>query len=81
MRILSILALCLFFVSCATTMPGQDVPTGSDDISVTIKKDPDFSNENIQMYQLSINNRTTDWLELDGAKLSAGKDVSVLVGG
>jgi hypothetical protein len=61
-------------------MPGQDVSTGSGDIAVAVKRDPTFSNEIIQMYQLSIKNKTNDWLELDGAKLTAGKEVEVLVG-
>lgn len=61
-------------------MPGQDVSTGSDDIAVTVKRDPTFSNEMIQMYQLSIKNKTNEWLELDGVKIVGGKEIDVLVG-
>lgn len=61
-------------------MPGEKAETGSADISVTVKKDSTFSNEVIQMYQLSIQNNTSQWLELEGAKLTAGKNVEVLVG-
>ncbi len=32
------------------------------------------------MYQLSIKNNTSEWLELEGAKLGASKNVDVLVG-
>lgn len=74
------LILSIIFLSCASTMPGQDVPTGSTDLSVTIKRDPIFSNEIIQMYQLSIKNTTNDWLEIDGVKMSGAQEVDVLVG-
>lgn len=80
MRILFLLALSLFLFSCASTMPGQNVSTGSNEIAVTIKKDSTFSNEIVQMYQFSIKNNSMDWIELDGAKLSAGNQVLVLVG-
>lgn len=78
----SILSIVLSFmlVSCASMMPGQDVSTGSSDIDVAIKRDPIFSNELIQMYQLSIKNKTNEWLELDGVKIIGGKEVDVLVG-
>lgn len=80
MRFFQLLIVSLIFVSCATTMPGHDVETGSSDIGIAIKRDPTFSNELIQMYQLSIKNNTNEWLELEGAKLDASKEVSVLVG-
>lgn len=80
MRTIQILFLSLVLVSCASTMPGQDVGTGSNDIAITIKRDSTFSNEIIQMYQLSIKNKTNGWLELEGAKLNGAKEVEVLVG-
>lgn len=79
MRFSFILSL-LLLVSCATTMPGQEVGTGSNDISVTIKRDPVYSNDVIQMYQLALKNNTDSWMELPGSTLTGGDEVEVLVG-
>lgn len=70
----------LFLASCATTMPGQKLSTGNTKITATIAQNSNFSNERIQMYQFSLKNNSDVWVELEGATLLAGKNVSVLVG-
>lgn len=75
-----IMAFPFILISCATTMPGRDLQTGSKNVTATIEKNPSMSNELIQMHQFSFKNETNQWIEFDGANLSSGKDVSILVG-
>ncbi len=79
MKIRSLLVL-LFLCSCASTMPGKDIDTGSKKVSASIEADSTFSDKNIQMYQFSLKNNTDQWLEYDGATLNGSKNISVLVG-
>lgn len=72
--------LISFLVSCATTMPGNKINTGNAKVSATVARNDTYSNNQIQLYQFSLKNNTNDWIEFDGALLSASKNVSVLVG-
>lgn len=74
------LILSISIISCATTMPGKDVRTGSKNVSATIAINDMLSNERIQMHQVSIRNNTNDWIEFDGATIEASDNVSVLLG-
>lgn len=77
---LKILILSVLVISCATTMPGKELDTGSSKLSATIERDDTFSDHNIQMYQISLKNNTDQWLEYDGATLSGSANISILVG-
>jgi hypothetical protein len=79
MKLIALVSLLLLF-SCATTMPGQDISSGSSKVSVSMEVDSTFSNEMIQMYQFSLKNNTDDWLEYDGATLGGNSNIAVLVG-
>lgn len=79
MKLISLLALFLL-CSCASTMPGKDVDTGSEKVSASIEADMTFTDQNIQMYQFSLKNNTDQWLEYDGATLNGSNNISVLVG-
>lgn len=79
MKLVSLIAL-LFLYSCASTMPGKDIDTGSQKLSGSIEQDMTFSDHNIQMYQFSLKNNTDQWLEFDGATLKGSTNISVLVG-
>ncbi len=80
MKHLMSLGFTLIFVSCATTMPGSEVSTGNNKVSATVTQNPNFSNQRIQMHQVSLRNETDNWIELEGATLDANKSTSVLVG-
>lgn len=75
-----LLILVVILASCASTMPGSELSTGSDRVSATIAINSTLSNERIQTHQFSIKNNTNEWLEFDGAKMTGGKGVEVLVG-
>ncbi len=75
-----ILASALLY-SCASTMPGHQINTGSQAITATVTEDDVLSDNRIKMLQISLKNETDDWLEFDGALLEEGKNIEVLVGG
>lgn len=74
------LVCCLFLTSCASTMPGNDIATGNENITATIDTNRTFTNNQIQFYQFSIKNHTNKWIEFDGAVMEGDKSISVLVG-
>ena len=80
MKHLMRLILTLAIVSCATTMPGSKISTGSKKVSATITQNYNFSDQRIQMHQVALRNETDHWIELEGATLDANKSISVLVG-
>lgn len=79
-----LIVISFVLASCATTMPGNEVATGTNDIAAVIGRNNDFSNERIQMYQVSLMNNTNEWVEMNGANLgladSSNTQLSVLVG-
>jgi hypothetical protein len=74
------LLVLMLLASCASTTPGDKVNTGSEDLYVSLKLDPGYSNNRIQMYQLSVKNNTSDWMEFEGALLDSDSEIAVLVG-
>lgn len=72
--------LLLLIVSCASTMPGRDIDTGSKNVLATFSANDVFTNEQVQMIQFSIKNNTKDWIEFEGATFEGAPGTSVLVG-
>lgn len=72
--------LMFLVVSCASTMPGRDLDTGSKNVLATFSSNDVFTNEKIQMIQFSIKNNTKDWIEFEGATFEGAPGTSVLVG-
>ena len=72
--------MTLVLTSCATTMPGHDVDTGSKKVSATMSDNDSFSDHRIQMHQFSIKNNTDEWIEFEGATIEGPEEVKVLVG-
>jgi hypothetical protein len=80
MKFINLLLLSIFCASCASTMPGQKLETGTSRVTATKSKNHLFSNKRIQMIQFSMQNNTEEWLEFDGATFEGENGVSVLVG-
>ena len=80
MKVTSLLLVCLFISSCATTMPGNEVSTGDKKVTASLATLSDYTNDQIQFYQFSLKNETDTWIELEGATLEASNSISVLVG-
>ncbi len=75
--VLATLLLC----SCASTMPGADLHLNSKLLSATVVENSDFSNEKIKMFQVSINNLSDSWIDIDSVTLNdPSASVEVLVG-
>jgi hypothetical protein len=80
MKLANFLFITFFISSCASTMPGKRVDSGSPSITATVEEDNVLSDKRIKMLQISLKNETDDWLEFDGATLEEGKNIEVLVG-
>ncbi len=77
---LTIIIISALLYSCASTMPGHYINSGSKAIMATVAEDDVLSDKRIKMLQISLQNETDDWLEFDGALLEEGKNIEVLVG-
>lgn len=80
MKNIVFLMFVFLLTSCASTMPGKSVGINNSFISATIKENPDYSNENIKMYQLSIKNSSTEWVSIDSTVLGSAPTAKVLLG-
>jgi hypothetical protein len=69
-----------FLVSCATTMPGKEIPTYYPAVQANIDMDDNFSNKNIQLYQISFKNKSNDWVDIDLGVINEDPKIKVLVG-
>lgn len=81
MKTLTLAMVTLFLCSCATTMPGNNLNLNSKLLSATFSEHPDFSGDKIKMYQISINNLSNSWIDIDSVTLEDSTSTAeILVG-
>jgi len=71
----------LWLASCATTMPGSDLKLNTNLLSATVREDSDYSSDKIKLYQISIQNTSNVWIDIDSVALEdPTSTASILVG-
>ncbi len=72
----------LVLTSCASTMPGSDLNLNTNLLSATVNEDSTYSSDTIKLYQISLKNTSTVWIDIDSVTLEdPTSSASVLVGG
>jgi hypothetical protein len=80
-----ILILMSFIISCASTTPGEQVGTSHKDLNAYSKIVTELSDENIVMYQISLENLSREWIQLESSQVIAEipeklEDIEILYG-